>query len=466
MYEGYMSFDGVEVINMERLMAYVDAGIVPSGVAVEDCTGTCEGLGEALGDQPYTSPIQDQPPWFDQHNPDTVDFAGIVPLEVTGMDGSVRTVEMVNLLTRGAVPMRPVYGPRTIAVSAFLVGRTSAGVEAGLAWLTNVLHRVCTDTGACDGADLKAFTSCPTPICPGGIGSPDDPLEPTTWPYSPDTWLVAGGHTQAAGVGYTESQADPGVDPSNSPGDSVLISDAPLLFQNWSPNPSAEVNVTGWHKDPTSGNAAWGTATVVQGTLPADPAHVGMHSARITFTAVAGQPSAQTQALTGLPNGWYSAEMWLYAQAAGAVEPYVAVGGANVIAEPVTVAGQWVRRVVSFQVTGATTAAEVGVRSVANNSAAVVYVDGIVVTRLNGQAIQRSDFEQGTSPWAPTTLGGFVAAGEVTSSTVQHVTGLASMKITWGALALGRWDDTDAAVTWDTVDPPTLQWDQWPTDTP
>jgi len=438
MYDGYLTFDGTEVINMERLMTYVGNGIAPNGVDVSDCTGTCEGLGEAVGDAPYTAPLQDQPPWFDAQNPDTLDFAGVLPLEVTGLDGSTRTVEMVNLLGRGAVPLRPSFPGRTIAVSTLLIGRTSAGVEAGLSWLMNVLHRVCQDQATCDAAEVVAFTSCPTPICPGGIGNPDEPLTPTNQPYSPDTWLLAGGH-----------QADP----------DTFLSDAPLLFRNYLPNPSGEFSTTAWHKDPSPPNAAWGTATVAQAT---SPVKVGARSIRVTMTPVAGQPSAQTQTLTGLVAGqWYTYETWVQAPVADTVLPYVFNGGTTVLGEAVTVANQWVRRVVSFQAVATT--AEAGIRSADVNSSAVAYVDAGIVAGFNGGGIARTDFEEGVAPWHPATVAGYQAAGQVESSTEQAATGLASMKITWGAVSAGRWDDTDPTMTWDTVDPYTQTWDTWPT---
>lgn len=187
MYDGYLAFGDTEVVNMERLMAYVAAGIVPAGVTVKDCTGTCDGLGEALGHGAYTSPILDEPPWYNADDPDTLDFAGVLPLEVTGLDGSTRTVEMVDLVTRGALPMRPRYNARTVAVSALLVGRTSGGVQAGLSWLTDVLNRVCDPGLSCQGLALTAFTACPTPVCDGMAS--DSPLEQHAVPYDALTWL-------------------------------------------------------------------------------------------------------------------------------------------------------------------------------------------------------------------------------------------------------------------------------------
>src|SRR5262245_49036895 len=108
-----MTFDGVEVVNFERLQTYVDsAGLVPPGVTLEACAGFCEGIGDALG-QTYTAPQTDKPPtipdpsldpgcpWYDADDPDSLDFAGVVPLGFTGLSGSTRTVTMVETMRDG-----------------------------------------------------------------------------------------------------------------------------------------------------------------------------------------------------------------------------------------------------------------------------------------------------------------------------------------------------------------------------
>ena len=199
MLETFMRYGGVEVINTERLMAYVENGLVPAGTKVAAC-GTCQGLAETLSIaetgsfEGYRSPILDKPPWYDPDNPDTWDFAGVLPLGVTGLDGTTAVIDTAQTLDGFALPSARRREARTISVSALLVGRTSESVQAGLAWLTTVLHRQCSPTVGCGpSADLEAFTICPGEWCRTAdidAGMSPYALSPMSEGY--DTWEVFG----------------------------------------------------------------------------------------------------------------------------------------------------------------------------------------------------------------------------------------------------------------------------------
>jgi len=168
MFEGYLSFAGDEVINVARTKAYVAAGYAPSGAQIEVCED-CDLLPEMLGDDaPYASPMLDDAPWVETGNPDSWDFAGIIPLEITGASGSTRTVATTELSTDGGVASRVRYAGRTIAVTALLVGKTGCSVESGLSWLSTVLGgtscsgpRLQGAAGACSGDEACMFICCP-----------------------------------------------------------------------------------------------------------------------------------------------------------------------------------------------------------------------------------------------------------------------------------------------------------------
>lgn len=195
----YVRVGGVEVINTERLAAYLDHGLAPLGTAFD--IDTCDGLAAAVEGEafvPYRTPVQDEPPWFDREDPDTWDFAGLLPLDITGLDDSTRTVAVADTLSRIGIPGRPIRGPRTMGVTATLIGRTSESVYAGLAWLQRVLYGGCdADESRCSSsAELSFFTVCPTPVAPTAdldvpvtvtMPSPSDPGA------SPDAWVATGG---------------------------------------------------------------------------------------------------------------------------------------------------------------------------------------------------------------------------------------------------------------------------------
>lgn len=192
-FDGHLTYGGVEIINTERLQAYADNGLVPVGTTVEACT-YCTGVSEALGLMeagtwtPYRTPILDRPPWFDEENSDTWDFAGVLPLGITGLDGSTGVVDITETIRGGGVAGRRRYTPRTIAVSALLVGRTTESVQAGLAWLTTALHRNCAADDACGPvAALDGFTACPGPVCTSAdleappVSETQEALDITDW---------------------------------------------------------------------------------------------------------------------------------------------------------------------------------------------------------------------------------------------------------------------------------------------
>lgn len=192
----FMRYAGVEVINTERLQTYLDNGITPPGGVTFDVP-RCEGLSEVLypGTE-FTTPLGDEPPWYDADDSDTWDFAGVLPLSVTGLDSTTRTVSVTQTVKGDGLAGQAIRGPQTIGVTAVLVGRTSEGVQAGLAWLRRVLH------GACDAAEqpcgprgsLETFTVCPTPVI-GGV----DLNTPVLWvnndpnDASPGTWVALNG---------------------------------------------------------------------------------------------------------------------------------------------------------------------------------------------------------------------------------------------------------------------------------
>lgn len=198
-FDGFMTFAGDEVINVARTKAYVAAGYAPAGAEINVCDD-CDSLLEMIGeDGPYSSPLIDDAPWFETSNPDSWDFAGIIPLEITGTSGSTRTAATTELTTDGGVASRVRYAGRTIAVSALLVGKTGCAVESGLSWLTTVLGgtscsgpRQQGPAGACSGDELCMFTCCPdtldeTPVEGEYVTVPVETTDPG-WRTVSGTW--------------------------------------------------------------------------------------------------------------------------------------------------------------------------------------------------------------------------------------------------------------------------------------
>ncbi|MFI2300184.1 hypothetical protein ACH5AL_15275 [Actinacidiphila glaucinigra] len=155
----YMAYGGVEVANHARLGVYLQT--VGSPLTSAGACG-CPTVGaEQLGDLPYTTPDDaDSPaPWYDPDVPESTDFAGIMVLEMSGIDDfPVRRNVTGGIIGGGSIgPARAL--PRTITVTALVLGATCCGVEYGLHWLGEVLQG-CTGS-ACDGDCLTLYSCCP-----------------------------------------------------------------------------------------------------------------------------------------------------------------------------------------------------------------------------------------------------------------------------------------------------------------
>lgn len=166
MLEHYLLLGDTEIANSARLAAYLDSVGSPL-----DSVGACgcETLDAALvGDEPYTSPAEDGAPWYDPDVPESADFTGLMVLDVEGLD----THPMQRTVTRSAAgsaalgPGRVL--PRTITVTAVLLGATCCAVDYGRRWLAQALAGT---AGAGCGGDCMTLYSC----CPAE--PPDDPEE-------------------------------------------------------------------------------------------------------------------------------------------------------------------------------------------------------------------------------------------------------------------------------------------------
>lgn len=157
--EWYMNYGGVEVVNHARLATYLQT----VGSPLTDYNGCgCPTFGaEVLEDLPYTTPDdEDSPaPWYDPDVPESVEFAGIQVLDVEGLDNNpVQRSVTGGIAGGGAIGPARVL-PRTITVTALVLGSTCCGVDYGRHWLEQVLQG-CT-SGECDGDCLTVYACCP-----------------------------------------------------------------------------------------------------------------------------------------------------------------------------------------------------------------------------------------------------------------------------------------------------------------
>jgi len=153
----YFSLGGVEVANHVRLAAYFES-VGTSLDSISPCV--CPTLtAEMLGDLPYVDPAADDAPWYDPAVPVSEDFAGLLVLSMEGLDEHPVKRAVTNAIAGGGVlgPARVL--PRTIVVTALVLGSTCCGVEYGLHWLGQVLQGCAGNQ--CEGDCMTLFTCCP-----------------------------------------------------------------------------------------------------------------------------------------------------------------------------------------------------------------------------------------------------------------------------------------------------------------
>ncbi|MFC8332717.1 hypothetical protein [Streptomyces olivaceus] len=156
--EWYLTLGGVEIANHARLTTYLET--VGSGLDSATPCG-CETFTAGLvGDLPYSTPAEDAAPWYDPSVPESADFAGLLVTEVEGLDKHPVGRSVTNAVTGGGAIGPARVMPRTITVTAVLLGATCCAVDYGLHWLSEVLTG-CT-TGECEGDCLTLFNCCPS----------------------------------------------------------------------------------------------------------------------------------------------------------------------------------------------------------------------------------------------------------------------------------------------------------------
>lgn len=177
---GYYSYDGNEIINATRTEAYAKA----AGLGWFRAVYRNESLPYLLDDVPYRTPALDEAPWVDDDRPESVDFCGVYPLDVTGVEDSSRGSTVTESVRDGGIPGRLRHGTKAVVFNAVLVASTEDGAEYGFTWLKQALLGSACAGYATAGADLCYLTSAPEVILTSGsVAEPiiyDGGTPPTT----------------------------------------------------------------------------------------------------------------------------------------------------------------------------------------------------------------------------------------------------------------------------------------------
>lgn len=157
-WKGFFVLAGSEIVNAERTEAYLANAQQPWFTPLYNSTA----IGR-LESETYVDPWTDPAPWRDPDNPDTYQFWGAYPLNITGLEDDTREAALTQNIGDGGWigPIRK--APRSIVFEVMLSGADECAVEAGFRWLKQaVAGGPCSDDG-CNGSDLCYYTCEPCP---------------------------------------------------------------------------------------------------------------------------------------------------------------------------------------------------------------------------------------------------------------------------------------------------------------
>lgn len=161
-FDGYFVFDGSEVINVARTEQYAKN----LGATWLRPQYNNDSLGYMLGDGlRYTTPLLDDAPWVDGDLNESLDFLGLYPLGIEGLESATRTATVFEGIGNGGVVRNIRHSTKTSVFSGAILAMSEAGAEYGLRWLKQVLNGAPCGGGTngveCSGADLCYLSAAP-----------------------------------------------------------------------------------------------------------------------------------------------------------------------------------------------------------------------------------------------------------------------------------------------------------------
>lgn len=176
---GYGEYAGNEIYNSARTEAYAKSA---NAYWFKGCYDD-EWLPLMLGDGAnYTTPLQDNAPWVDEDAPESFDFWGAYPIDISGIEDSSRTSTVNESTLDGGIPGRIRHATKSVVFSVALLGATECAVDYGMRWLRRALL-----PGPCDGT-LSVATCLGDDFCYLNCAPCMDP-DPADGPLDPEDCL-------------------------------------------------------------------------------------------------------------------------------------------------------------------------------------------------------------------------------------------------------------------------------------
>jgi hypothetical protein len=174
-WDGYFEYAGNEIINVARTEAYAaQAKAYWFRPQFEN-----DSLAAILGDENYKTPLLDDAPWTDPDVPESYDFYGVYPLEISGLENSTRTSTAIESTMDGGIPGRIRHASKTVVFNCVLMAGSDAAASYAMLWLRQaLLGGVCgaSASSSCFGESLCYLSSEPEVDLLTGEEDPEDCL--------------------------------------------------------------------------------------------------------------------------------------------------------------------------------------------------------------------------------------------------------------------------------------------------
>lgn len=331
-YDGWLEFNGSELINLSRTVQLAEAlGIDTVWVDPESVAW----IQAALSGVDYD--LITNAPWYDAGYPASAEFAGIIPLSMAGFDNSTLEATTIEYITDGGSSGKPRNKTLSIVASVAVVASTDRGADFGKRWLDRMLRAGGAQT-FCSGSDLRYFRFAQAegePVPPQAHRRDVTLTRGTSvtrkrGTYCSATWLAT----------YTWTANDP-----FEYGDEVeQFSGLGGVALNLVTNSGFEASITGW--------ASFGSASLFRST---DESHSGVASGQVTASGVGGaflNPFAPIGATRD-----FALSLWVLGAVDAEIEIGIAEnpGGTQFALTPVTMTGDWQRVTLAGTASGAAT---------------------------------------------------------------------------------------------------------------
>lgn len=167
-YEGWLDYNGVELVNHARTVALATAlGIDTVRLRADSVSWITEtlggfGFGEGpFGEGPFgggSGAYSDitNAPWYDSGYEASTEFAGFLMLSLSGLDDSSLESSPIEYITDGGTNGKSRNATQALVASVVLVASTERGAEYGKRWMDRTLRNSGANT-FCAGADLWYF---------------------------------------------------------------------------------------------------------------------------------------------------------------------------------------------------------------------------------------------------------------------------------------------------------------------